>query len=643
MTAIPPAAKQNGPRSNEKHVTEVRRHWINLVWRAWLPGGLTVLCWAGSLLAFRNVSGTTPDSNVLLGLGLLALSLAPILWVSFVYYDWANDYLAITKMHLVHYEQRYFLSRRTQVVPLQQVQNVRIRIPNVLLGRLDVGDLLIETTSPEGTIHFRSVQDPQNVQRQLFTLLGRPMPARAAQAPVREPPAEPLQARRQRSKIYALWKRPAPTEEVERPSTWLERLAFSLERTLPTYPIQTANGEMTWHRHPSILVWRMMVPNVLFALSWLGALLALLGQGGATPDLRLTIGLILLSLIPAGWGLVVYYDWRNDYLTIDQDQIVHYEQHYIFRRETRAIPLQRVQNVRIYIPHVIARWLNVGEVIIDTAGQRGDITFNGVKNPQQIQNRIFVLRGRPEPTEVTEPPKHPLARFFDQFLPIYPVRTPEGWIIYHRHPFVLLQRIFWPLGLLVATWLPAFWLLSTGMAGALPAIGMVAIPILALCGVGALLWLWYTYADWKNDYWIVTDTHVIDVIARPFPYMSEDRRQARLQDIVNIRTEVPGIWAQIIRMGDVFAETAGQAENFVLQQMVNPKSVQVEMQRRQRTARVREQQAAEEARLAEQARLQGQILETVGQAQRVAQEEFERRVLEILEQRTGQSKTPSHK
>ena len=378
-------------------------------------------------------------------------------------------------------------------------------------------------------------------------------------------------------------------------------------------------------RHWIALVWRAWIPGVLTVLAWLGAILAfsisLLGLLGLPPDLSLTAGLVLLvaSVVPALWAGLIYYDWSNDYLTITRDQITYYEQNYIFSHRTQTVPVRQVQNVGIHVPNVIFSWLDVGHVFIDTAGQEGAIRYDLVRDPHEIQGAIFELMGRPVPTEIGPTP----ANRLEQFLPIYPVRTRNG-LMWHRHWIVLLRRTFVPallsLGLVV---LFALWLIEGAEVSyaILPEAGVGVAVLLVLAWLAVAPVTWYIYEDWKNDFWIVTDTHIIDIVAKPFPISTEDRRQARLEDIVDVRTDVPSLFDRFINKGNVFAETAGKAQNFELTEVMDPNSIQKEIFQRRAAARARAQQDAEKAKLVEQA-------------------EFERRVVEMVMVRMGQSPPP---
>jgi hypothetical protein len=376
-------------------------------------------------------------------------------------------------------------------------------------------------------------------------------------------------------------------------------------------------------RHWIALVWRAWIPGVLTLVLWLATIAVIVGGLGIAPDLGLAIGLglLVLSLASAAWAAFIYYDWTNDYLTITRDQITHYEQELIFSQRTQVVPVRQVQNVGVYIPNPLYGWLNIGHIFIDTAGQEGAIRFYTIRDPRSIQSMIFELLGRPVPIRIAPTP----SSRFERFLPIFPVRTERGGLVWHRHWWVLLRRIFW--SLLLNLGLPI--LLGLGLlAGAqvglpfLLELDAIMTALLVLIWLAAALGSWYIYEDWKNDFWIITDTHIIDIVAKPFPISTEERRQARLEDIVDVRTSVLSLFDRLINKGDVFAETAGKAQNFNLEEVRDPRSIQDEIFRRRTAARARAAQSDAEKKKADDA-------------------EMTRRVVEIVLERLGQPVPPA--
>ncbi|MBU1750030.1 MAG: hypothetical protein KKA73_20290, partial [Chloroflexi bacterium] len=202
-------------------------------------------------------------------------------------------------------------------------------------------------------------------------------------------------------------------------------------------------------RHWIALVLRVALPAGGTILLWVGTLVAFVTGSGMPWGVPVGLALLAVSLFTVGLSFVIYYDWQNDYLAINRESIIHYEQQYVFSHSSQAAPLPKVQNVGINIPNSLYRWLNVGRIFVDTAGQEGMIAFGPVKDPRGVQSHIFALLGRPVPIDLEAEP----STRFQKWLPINPVKTARGGLVWHRHWWVLLRRLFWStvlnLGLLV--------------------------------------------------------------------------------------------------------------------------------------------------------------------------------------------------
>ncbi|GEM_PF-4761350 len=95
-------------------------------------------------------------------------------------------------------------------------------------------------------------------------------------------------------------------------------------------------------------------------------------------------------------------------------------------------------------------------------------------------------------------------------------------------------------------------------------IGLIYIAILAR--------LWWEIADWGNDLYILTDKHVIDIEKNPM-FFKENRNQAELERIENVRFEQKGWIANAFNYGDVVIETAGK-EPLTFTSVHKPRDVQ---------------------------------------------------------------------
>ena len=101
----------------------------------------------------------------------------------------------------------------------------------------------------------------------------------------------------------------------------------------------------------------------------------------------------------------------------------------------------------------------------------------------------------------------------------------------------------------------------------------LAIP-LAMIIVGGMWNLW-NVLDWQNDLYILTTDRIIDL--EKVPLISEDRREARLQQIQDVHYVMPGFINRLLDFGDVEVETAGRGGGFTFRSVPHPRQVQAEI------------------------------------------------------------------
>jgi hypothetical protein len=266
-----------------------------------------------------------------------------------------------------------------------------------------------------------------------------------------------------------------------------------------------------------------------------------------------------------------------------------------------------------------------GDLIIETAGERGHVAFREIPDPEGVREIIFeqirrlqagakaseraAIRGEmrryfetqvreekpapePAPEEASSRPGvltglRALLRVFTYFLP--PLRHEQGdTITWRKHWVALLKPIAIPSVLLLAFTIGFIILLSVTS-------GNLRTFALIIYGVALVIlfpwWLW-RFDDWQNDIYQVTPTRIIDVERLPF-YLREDRREASLGMIQNVQFEIPGLLGKVLNFGSVTIETAG-AGAFTFDLVKDPSGVQAEIFRRMEAFQGRQSQAAAE-------------------------------------------------
>jgi hypothetical protein len=109
---------------------------------------------------------------------------------------------------------------------------------------------------------------------------------------------------------------------------------------------------------------------------------------------------------------------------------------------------------------------------------------------------------------------------------------------------------------------------------------------------GSLLWWLWGFENWRNDQYILTRSHIIDIEALPFG-LAEKKRQATWDRVQNATYELPTFWANLFDYGTVVVETAAVEGQFDFVNVGHPRLVQQEIFRRMDQARL-EREAKEQ-------------------------------------------------
>lgn len=364
---------------DEREIYVTRRHWIAFVLRSWIPlliglgsAGILVVRTAGREPTFLGSQPSVLDSfNTLLVLLLLGAALILV----YTWFDWRNDHLIVTNKRIVHEERMLWLGYRYSTIPLERVQNVNIRISNILQQVLQYGRITIQAAGPSLPIIFDRVPCPTEIQRRVMDEVQR-------EKRLQEQRRLKQTVERHRSGAPALSPLASSTQEdaLIGQSIW--------QSLLPLTPI-TQNGAIIWHRHWVILLGNLVGPALALAI-WLGLLL-FVSPGDST-----TIGLFVIGLVLVlGYTYWQYEDWRNDVYVLEPAKIIDIERTpFGLFEDRREASLGVIQNVIATSPNLFARLFGYGNVLIETAGAAGNFTFAHVPDPYDVQRIVFEYQDR---------------------------------------------------------------------------------------------------------------------------------------------------------------------------------------------------------------------------------------------------------
>jgi hypothetical protein len=113
---------------------------------------------------------------------------------------------------------------------------------------------------------------------------------------------------------------------------------------------------------------------------------------------------------------------------------------------------------------------------------------------------------------------------------------------------------------------------------------------MAMLIIGAL-WFYAADWDWRNDLFIISDESITLIRQRPL-WLQNDVERIRVAQIDNVKSEVNGLFNNLLNRGDVRISLIGSDLNNakVMDSIYDPQEVQAEISRRQSALRNDRQQ-----------------------------------------------------
>ena len=315
---------------------------------------------------------------------------------------------------------------------------------------------------------------------------------------------------------------------------------------------------------------------------------------------------VIVSLVFLGYCVWEYIDWTNDYSIITSRRVNFMEKIVFLYDSRREALLTAIRSVETYVDQ-LGLMFGYGDVIVHTFA--GDIILDRIGYVKDVaalleeqRRRAITLMAKEDirafkktirqrieegvrqpviPAEQRAPqrgkPKKPvyLRTRRSNFMNM---RFEEGGnVTYRTHIFILFERIWFPLLILIL--LVA--LLITGLVTGSSLMTNPTVRTFWLSAAGilatiALVLTLYRAEDWRNDIYMITNEQLIDRNKKPLG--REDVRTANLANIEAIRFEQKGLWALMFNFGTVFVRVGMQELPFM--NIYNPSEVQRELFRR---------------------------------------------------------------
>jgi len=341
-----------------------------------------------------------------------AVALFGLTWAWYIV-DWTNDYLVVTNRRIVHVERFGLIREIREEIPIQVVQDVVLQRSGPLAAMLGLADITVASIG--GKLSFTHAPQPEHIQELILdqrtriqhesrreerraireellkvvvpTTLVQPVeleqlvpsaqgalvlvPAPKAQ-PAEPPPASPAA--------------PAVAASQSTLPGWRRRLRPAIRPETP--------DDLIWRKHWLVLAKRFIGPILILwailAVSiglWLGSARAS-RPFGYSPSVALLPLLFILPDIAYFWW--EYGVWNGDVYILSTNRLIDIERLPLgLRSLRRESTLDRIQDIDVVIPNVIATLFDMGNVTIKTAAGGADFTFASVPHPHTIQRDIF--------------------------------------------------------------------------------------------------------------------------------------------------------------------------------------------------------------------------------------------------------------
>ncbi|RME61137.1 hypothetical protein D6779_00650, partial [Candidatus Parcubacteria bacterium] len=387
-----------GKQWDEVVVMMVKRDVLFLLAR--LVGPVVLLVMGFIVLLGEELLGQYyPDflsSSLWLSITLPLLFIIPaVLWGLYHYFDWRNDDFIVTTKRVIHIERMLFYGEQRDEVPLTRIQDVTVKTLDWIELFFDYHDLIIKTAGA-GTLYMKGIPQAEKMRETIFDL------RRKAKERVS---AADLAAKRhkiaRRINLESVLEKPAmsvaeaeahikPITPIRQPK-W-SAMGYFIPRIQEIDYDENGSTQITWRKHPFLLISTVLPLLILtIILFWLtlAALVGIFPFSTANGWLGLIFGLLAAGAL--GTTLTRYDGWRRDLYIVTDRRIIDIEgTPFRLRGEKRREgTFDNIQNITYNIPNFFHKLLNMGDVIIETAGTQATFTFEQVYNPSGVQEEIF--------------------------------------------------------------------------------------------------------------------------------------------------------------------------------------------------------------------------------------------------------------
>jgi len=373
-----------GQQTDEVTIIKIRRHPLAAIVNLSAPLFLIVI---GLSLGWLLTDLTLFDPVINYGCISGFFILLSLLMAGYFVLEWANDDFIVSTKRVIHIERDIFGGTHREEAPLTQIHDVEVNTPNFFTRAFDYTNVIIKSAGL-GSILFDGVKDGEFIKKTIFSQ--------------REKAKERVQA----TDLAAIRKslagrigwtggpleaKPLPVVDTAPPKKkrqWPRLLRYYIPRVRE----ETPDG-VIWHKH--YLVWFKNIAIPAF-VGWVSLYAFIASLAGIFPFIKgpnyaasLYLGVWLV--INFVWYTYMHDDWAKDLYIVTDTKIVRQDSSAFRLRgeEIRETTFDNVQNINYESPNFIARLIQLGRVVIETATVGEKFVFDDVFAPIDVQQEIF--------------------------------------------------------------------------------------------------------------------------------------------------------------------------------------------------------------------------------------------------------------